>query len=255
MLAVAVIVLWQIDSEFFGDSEDEVEVLAAPQPIVEIAEPPAAIAPAERTPQQGAVAPPPSAAAELILPELNDSDAFIKEALAIFALPADWLDREDLLRRLAVVVDNAARGEYPRRQLRFLAPAGKFAVIENAQGVFLDPVNYRRFDSYLDILEGIDPGVLATLLKQLSPLVSEALAELGNQGDDEPQILSAIEEILAVPRVSGDIELVQPKVFYEYADPALEALSPLQKQVLRLGPTNIERLKQYVTMLKSEING
>ena len=253
MLAVAIIAVWQIGSEFFGNSEDEVEVLPAPQPIVEIVEPPAAIAPVERTRQGGVVTP--TSAPELILPELNDSDAFIKEALAIFMLPAAWLDREDLLRRLAVVVDNAARGEYPRRQLSFLVPAGKFAVIENAQGVFLDPVNYRRFDSYLDILEGIDPGLLATLLKQLSPLVSEALAELGNQGDDQPQILSAIEEILAVPHVAGDIELVQPKVFYEYADPALEALSPLQKQVLRLGPTNIEWLKQYVTMLKSERNG
>ena len=136
MLAVAIIALWQIGSEFFGNSEDEVEVLPAPQPIVEIVEPPAAIAPVERSPEQGGVVTPPSAP-ELILPELNDSDAFIKEALAIFALPAAWLDREDLLRRLAVVVDNAARGEYPRRQLSFLAPAGKFAVIENAQALGL----------------------------------------------------------------------------------------------------------------------
>jgi len=39
---------------------------------------------------------------------------------------------------------------------------------------------------------------------------------------------------------------VQPKVFYRYADDELEALSALQKQVLRMGPGNVKRLQTYL---------
>jgi len=46
---------------------------------------------------------------------------------------------------------------------------------------------------------------------------------------------------------------VQPKVFYEYADPALEGLKPLQKQALRMGPSNVRRLKAYLTRLRAEL--
>ena len=36
-------------------------------------------------------------------------------------------------------------------------------------------------------------------------------------------------EVLATPVVTGEVELIQPKVMYLYKDEALEALSPFQK--------------------------
>ncbi len=250
LVAVAVIALLRLGMEFGLGESDEVTELPPPTPIVEEA---AELATAEPLGPAVEVV---SDVVEplLVLPPLNESDAFIEEALAEFALPSSWLDRDDLLRRLAVVVDNAARGEYPRRQLGFMAPAGKFRIVENPQGTFANPQNFQRFDVYLDLLEGIDPAVLATLLRQLEPLLAEALAELGNRDDSEPQLRSAINQILALPYVPASVELVQPKVFFEYADPKLEALSPLQKQALRFGPANVERLKQYLRMLASELS-
>jgi hypothetical protein len=38
--------------------------------------------------------------------------------------------------------------------------------------------------------------------------------------------------------VQGPIQLTQPKVFYEYADPKLESLSAGQKLLLRMGAAN-----------------
>ena len=52
------------------------------------------------------------------------------------------------------------------------------------------------------------------------------------------------------PIEGADIELVQPKVLFRYADSRLESLSGLQKQVLRMGPENTRRLKAYVTRLR-----
>ena len=59
--------------------------------------------------------------------------------------------------------------------------------------------------------------------------------------------------MLALPILSGDVEVVQPKVFYEYADQNLEALTPLQKLVLRTGPDNVARLQVYLQELKSAL--
>jgi hypothetical protein len=174
----------------------------------------------------------------------------VLEQLAAFDLPGLWLDREDLIRRLAVVIDNAPRGEYPRRQLGFLAPTGKFQVVERGEQLFVDPLSYSRFDIYLDLLENIEPQALADTLSLFQPLVSESLTELGNQQSMATQIHVAISRITELPELPEQVELVQPKVFYEYADPDLEALSPLQKQVLRMGPVNVHRLQVYLRALQ-----
>ena len=213
-----------------------VEELQVKPDLTEIIEPTPA-SPAQRVP-------------EILLPGLDDSDQFVREALEVSGLPPDWLAQEDLLRRLAVVVDNAQRGEYPRQQLAFLAPAGKFEVIEANDRLYVNPRSYLRYDHYLDVLESVDPEDVAQLLNQISPLLDEALAELGVEDASREQLLVAIDELLEVPVLRGEIELLQPKVFYEYADPVLEAMSPLQKQILRMGPDNIDRLRLYLLELR-----
>ena len=194
----------------------------------------------------------------LVLPSLAASDEFVRARLSD-ALPDAWQQKDDLLRRAAVVIENANRGEIPRRQLAFLAPEGPFAVREvEIEGEeeprkFIDPQTYARYDPYLDMLEALPASELASLLNDSQPLLDEAMAELGSQEEILPQVLTAIDQILAVPVLRGDVELVQPKVFYEYADPALEGLSGLQKQVLRMGPDNVERLQAYLEDLRERL--
>jgi hypothetical protein len=59
--------------------------------------------------------------------------------------------------------------------------------------------------------------------------------------------------VLATPDLEGDIEVVQPKVYYQFADPNLESLKPLQKQLLRMGPQNLARIKGYLTQVKEHL--
>ncbi len=154
-----------------------------------------------------------------------------------------------------MAIENAGRGEYPRRQLGFLAPLGKFQVVEREGRLFADPSNYRRFDKHIDVLEGMDPETAAELLILIEPLLTVAMRELGSDASVSGQIDAAIAEVMAVPEIEGQVELVRPKVLYEYADPALEALSPLQKQVLRLGPDNVARLKRYLDEVGRALQG
>ena len=234
-----------------GDDDSVVEQLPPPEPLVspeaELERPDAT--PVTPTAADVPIDQPPEPEPEVLLPALDDSDQFVSGLLIDSSIPETWLARGDLLRRLAVVLDNGARGTYPRRQLRFMSPPGKFGVLSQGESLFVDPANYQRFDPYLEILASVPPARMAELLALITPLADQALAELGNRQGALSQLDSTLQQILAVPVVRNHIELVQPKVFYQYADPSLEALTPLQKQVLRTGPDNVERLQAYVREL------
>lgn len=213
------------------------------------------------TPAEEALAEtPPSPAIDepvLVLPALNDSDDFVRARIPE-AVPAPWRERDDLLRRAAVVLENATRGEIPRRQLSFLAPEGRYPVktVEvpgaDRPSYFVDPAGFERYDRYLDMLEALPPAEMAALLRDTGPLLGEALQELGTEVTVNESILEAVDQMLAVPILRGDVELVQPKVLFEYADPALEGLTDLQKQVLRMGPDNVEKLQAYLRSVRAD---
>lgn len=191
----------------------------------------------------------------LVLPSLEASDDFVREQVSPLSPGmTEWLKQDDLVRRFAVVVDNARAGDYPRRQLVFLTPTAKFPVRQDGDRMVLDPEGYHRFDSFVDTAISIDPQKAAALLRTLSPLLVEALKELGaKDSDPTTAIRESIEQVLATPDLQGDIEVVQPKVYYQFADPTLESLKPLQKQLLRMGPQNLARIKSYLTQVKGNL--
>ena len=198
----------------------------------------------EAPPEAPAVEPP-------TLPPLDESDAFIREQANGTRLPLAWTVADNLARRASVIIENASRGELPPKRGGLLPPLGAFPVRQEGQRFFMDASGYRRFDPYLDQLEAIDPARLAECIRLLRPLLDEALNELGYADGPQAGVSAAIERILAVPEptAGADVELVQPKVLFQYADPRLESLSVLQKQVLRMGPENVRRLKAYADRL------
>lgn len=186
------------------------------------------------------------------LPPLNDSDGFVRSQAAAFNLPSVWIADDELVRRFATLMANAGGGETPpkRLSLSVLSPAEKFPVRQEGEKFFVDPSGYSRYDSYLDQLERIDPGTLAAFIGLLGPLIKEALGELDYQGSANAAALDAIDQALAAPVLEGEIELVRPGLMFQYADPALESLGGLQKQVLRMGPRNTQRLHAYLKRLR-----
>ena len=227
-----------------------------PEPETTDVSPPPATPRQPATPQdQPRDQPLPQTEPEVVVPPLEDSDAFVRERLEPLDLPEPWIEQSDLVRRLAVAAENATRGEYPRRQLAFLAPRGQFKVEERNERIFLDPQSYDRYDRYVEEIESVDPARLAGVLRTLDPLVEDALVEVGVEAPPGEVFEAAIREVLEVPVLEGDgrVELIQPNVMYQYADPELESLSPLKKQVLRMGPENVQRLQGYLRRLAAEM--
>jgi len=67
------------------------------------------------------------------------------------------------------------------------------------------------------------------------------------------RFIFVIDHLLATPEVIGTIELVQPKVFYKYADPALQKLSAGQKTLLRIGPANMAIVKTKLMEIRKRL--
>ena len=189
---------------------------------------------------------------ELVLPALEESDAFAREQIGAdpSELARTWLEQEDLLRRAAVILDNASRGEYPRGQIAFVKVRGPFKVVTRGEHHYVDASSYQRYDAVVDALISVPPERTAALIGLFEPLIVEALRELGVRAESvDRSIQDALASILATPMLTSNTELMRPNVLYEYADPTLENLKPLQKQLLRAGPKNLAKLQRYAREL------
>lgn len=165
-----------------------------------------------------------------------------------------WLANDDLIRRCVAAVDNIAEGKDPRVHLDFLKPVGTFKVKEGSERVLVDPISYRRYDTFAGVFASLDTEGLARLYSEIKPLLDEADREISPPGSSfEQHLRTAIDELLAVPTPSGEVEVRQKVVTWTYADPALEGLSQAQRHLLRMGPENISRIQAKLREIKTAL--
>lgn len=180
---------------------------------------------------------------DVVLPLLGDSDSFVVlEAGRFSSGPVvDQVWRTDeVVRKLAHLLTNIATGEVSTRHFEFLNPAGELRVKPLGPNRYvLDPQNYSRYDFFVQAVKEVDPAAMVQMFVLLKPLLLEAYGELGyNESDFDSVVISALGELVRVPEVNAPIELVRPSVIFQYADPALEQLTSVQKQLIRMGPQN-----------------
>lgn len=243
-------------------------VLVARRYLEPASEPGGLEAPAERTepgaPEPRPPEPPPEpapgiepAAPAEPLPALAESDGFVREhAAAASARPEleAWLAGEGLLSRFVAAVDSVANGESPRAHLPELAPRGPFRARERAGRTAVDPESWGRYDLFAAVFSSLDPSACAALHRLLLPLFEEAYGELGRrEGRFDDVLARAFRELLRAPVPDGEVELVAKVRSYELADPALEARSPAQKHLLRMGPGNARRVQGKLRELASAL--
>lgn len=189
-------------------------------------------------------APAATATPAVALPPLETSDAFVRgvaQALSRHPELARWLAQASLVRTLTAVVDNVASGDSPRAHLEFLAPKQRFkAARRPPRQIVPDPAGFAGYDTFADAIASVDASAAATAYRTLAPLFEAAYLELGHPGGGFPKALErAIQALLAVPVLRADVALVPHAIGFRYEDPALEALTPAQKQFLRIGPRNV----------------
>lgn len=181
------------------------------------------------------------------LPSLNDSDAFVLSRLASMEMGASLLRMlapEDLVRKFVVFVTNVADGELPQLEYPLRPPASDFIVRDVDENLFeMDPSTHDRFTPMIDTLVALDPQQGVAIYRALRPLFQEAYAEIGYQGSFDAVVIRAIDQITSAELESGPFQLIKPSVMFLYAEGRIEDMSPVQKQLLRLGPENTAKLQ------------
>lgn len=213
--------------------------IAEPLPITE--EQPPALVTQEATPEP--------------LPALDASDAEIQSRLLAMSAPElkTLLGNEALLRKFVVLVDNLARGKIAPRYNPVNAPSGTFTV-QGTAVLHANPASFSRYTPYVTALTAITPDALSRFYWRYYPLLQQAYVDLGYpRAQFHPRMLAALDMLIAAPLMPADAELVQPKVLYQYADPALENLPAAQKQIMRMGPDHQATVQAYLKTLRTRL--
>jgi hypothetical protein len=181
------------------------------------------------------------------LPALDASDAFVRElARGLSSSPSflAGLATRGLMRTAVAVVKNVADGETPRPHLAFLAPKIGFRTRSERGRLLVDPKSYEEYDAFADAVDSVDAQGCARALRLLAPLLEAAHKELGHPEGGFPATLErALVALLQTPVLAGEVPVVRHVATYEFADGRLEALTPAQKQFLRIGPRNMRKVQ------------
>jgi hypothetical protein len=238
LLAVAAIVsiVWQP-----GAVDTTPVTTPAPPPRAE-AEPPAA----PRYPIQ---------AVQAAVPPLDASDAVLLASLqGLFGdggSIVSFLEPRDLVRNFVATVDNIPRRTIAVKVMPMKQPAGAFGVSRVDDTTVIGSANALRYRPYVALLENVDMTKLVQLYVRHYPLFQQAYRDLGYpNGHFNDRLVEAIDVVVAAPEQTGALKVVQPKIFYEYADRNLELLPAGQKLMLRMGPDNANKVKTRLVELR-----
>lgn len=190
------------------------------------------------------------------LPSLEQSDPEIRATLGDLLPPiaAPSLAPEQLLPRASVLLTNFSAGKILRDKMPLPMPAGKFVVLERGDRLLLSEGNYARYDALVAAALEVEPAALAAWFDRYEPLLQEAFDQLADGPRSVRQsLISGIDTMLAVPDVGDEIELIQPAVFYKFADPRLEALPDTSKLMIRMGPANRAALSNHLRRIREAL--
>jgi hypothetical protein len=198
-------------------------------------------------PQTSTVRLPAEPGEEIDLPPLDESDAIVRDLVTrLSAHPrvAAWLTTDNLIRDFVAIVVNISQGQTPTPHLAHVKPDGRFLAQQEGSRLRIDPRSYSRYDGYAQAVAGLDAQGAARLYATVKPRVEEAYQGLGApDGTFDRTLEKAIIRLLETPIVEGDIGLQSTTVSYSFADPALEGLTPAQRQFLRMGPANMRLVR------------
>jgi hypothetical protein len=185
-------------------------------------------------------------------------DTFLRALLGALSSHPDfarWLATDDLIHQLANGIDRISRGQSPAAELAVLRPTADLDVVRRGSTITIDPASFARYDRHAAIVESLEARGVVAAYRTIQPRLDEAYRALGrSEAGVDDAIDAALEQLLDVPVPSVPITVVPGKgATYAYSDPELEKLSPIQKQLLRMGPDNVRRIQTTLRAIRSEL--
>jgi hypothetical protein len=222
-----------------------------PEPIAVPAPPPP---PEPAPPPQQVIEAPPE---QPVLPKLAESDEYMLGIIAGLVGNKSLMNlfhTKQIIHNIVATIDNLPRRHLPLSVMPIKLVHGMFITQGPEDAKTISPKNAARYSVYVKIAELIDAQKLGDVYVRLYPLFQQAYEELGYPKEYfNDRLLVMIDHLLAAPDLNEPVNLVQPNVFYLYADPDLEARSAGQKILMRMGSKNETKIKAKLREIKQQI--
>ncbi len=190
--------------------------------------------------------------ASFILPDLDHSDALLREEIVgISPALAGWLNADQLVRKYVVIANDFSQGLRLEKNLRFLQLDQPFAADQDNQNLFIATKSYQRYDGLAAAINALDVQATLSVYKMFRPLLVQVFKEFSypEEYSLEDILTKAAAVILAAPVRDERIALEKGSTDYKFADQQLEALNPVHKQMLRMGPENTRIIQNKLRLL------
>lgn len=192
----------------------------------------------------------------VILPVLDSSDEPLREQVTKLSPGLlQWLNTDNLISKYLVIVNDFSQGLRIDNHMRFLKPDQPFTADQNDQRTVIATKSYQRYNKLAAAIDAMDVPATLAVYKKFKPLLMQVFTEFSYPEDTglEDIFIKAAAEILAAPVIEEPIALIKPSIRYKFADPRLEALNPVHKQMIRMGPENTRIIQSKVRMLVEEL--
>jgi hypothetical protein len=204
------------------------------------------------------------------LPDLDQSDAAVVAALKDLNINGlvEMVIPQEILRKFVRAVNVLDEGKVITEYRPIASPQGVFVADsfnvkvsggevgeqQEVEQFRVSPKNYLRYTLFVQVVSALDSDAAVALYKHYYPLLNRAHQELGmNKGNFHSVLIRAIDRVLKAPDADGDMLLIHPKVYYEFADPVLEKLPDIHKLILRMGPDNAAKVKASLRNLRTKL--
>lgn len=224
--------------------------VSAPQPV-----PPSVEQVAEPAPTD-ALAPEPEVteAPALTVDALNALLPATSSGWGIEPLGTTFVQQANAIERGMAMIDNLRQGEVPYKLLPVARPKQAFSVISDGSANTVNTASFSRYNGLVRTLEGVNTAAMVAFYRQHEATFAAAWAALGYSNVTlEQAILASLESILLTPEIPLDARLIKKEANWIYEDKSIEALPALQKQVLRMGPENMQVMQNLARELRGAI--
>jgi hypothetical protein len=229
---------------------------APPQPSVlapDVVEPPAAVPEVRYPIPEPEVTEPP-----LSLPALDESDEAMRDSLAqsFGEAPVEaFLIPTQIIRHFVATIDSLDRDPVPLHFRPIKHVSGLPVVEADGDRISLSRDDAKRYAPFISALRAAGAKPFADLYLSTYPLFQKAYEDLGYPDRYfNDRLIQVMDHLLATPEIEGPIELVQPKVLYQFADPELEKRSWGQKALIRMGTANAAAVKEKLREIRGLIS-
>ncbi|MFN7976791.1 MAG: DUF3014 domain-containing protein [Vicinamibacterales bacterium] len=192
------------------------------------------------------------------LPPLAEMDPLMREfvsALSTHPSVLAWLATDDLVGSLATTIDRLAQGRSPARDLAVLRPKDGFGTVRRSNVTQVDPKSYARYTPVAQAVASIDATRAAEFYERIQPRLDEAWRVQGHpEGGLDEAVRRALATVTTTPDIPADAALVPAAGGLKYADPAYENLPEAQKHLARMGPANVQLVRDAARRLGAAID-